>query len=101
MRKYFIRDFYQLLSQPENMQNWCAYQAHDPDLNEGFFIAFRRRQSPSDKQMLNLSGIDKNAVYVMEDKNGKTSEIKGDKLKDIIVTLPPRSYAVFFYSQKK
>jgi|GEM_PF-6993838 len=51
--------------------------------------------------MLNLSGIDKNAVYVMEDKNGKTAEIKGDKLKDIIVTLPPRSYAVFFYSQKK
>ncbi len=101
IRKYITRDFYQLLSSPEKMENWCAYQGHDPDSDSGFFIAFRRKASPAEKVMLNLSAIDGKAVYELEDRDGKKAEISGKRLKDIVVALPPRDYALFFYSKKK
>ena len=51
--------------------------------------------------MLNLSAIDGKAVYELEDRDGKKAEISGKRLKDIVVALPPRDYALFFYSKKK
>jgi len=101
MRTYIVRDFYQLLANPENMRNWCAFQAHAPDESAGFFIAFRRKISPSQKEYLRLSAIDSAAVYELEDKSGNKREISGGDLKDFALELRPRDYAVYFYKKIK
>jgi len=101
IRKYITCDFYRLTQNPENHENWCAYQGHSPAEDAGFFIAFRRNDSPAAKQFLSLSGIDQEAAYSLEDKYGNVSEVKGSRLQEFIVELPPRDYALYFYKKIK
>ncbi len=95
-----LKDFYALSENPENLENWCAYQAHDAEKNSGAVAAFRRAGSPLDFLRVAPRAIDKNAVYTLVDKDGNTSEISGGQLADFKITLKnPRDCAVFFYSK--
>lgn len=97
IRKYIARDFYRLTQAPENFENWCAYQGHDPESGEGFIAAFRRRQSPAGFLRISLRGIDENAVYEIENKDGSKSKISGRDFKDLRIDLPPRDFQFLFY----
>ena len=97
IRKYIARDFYRLTQAPENFENWCAYQGHDPESGGGFIAAFRRRQSPAGFLRISPRGIDENAVYEIENKDGSKSKISGRDFKDLRIDLPPRDFQFLFY----
>ena len=97
IRKYIARDFYRLTQAPENFENWCAYQGHDPESGGGFVAAFRRRQSPAGFLRISPRGIDENAVYEIENKDGSKSKISGRDFKDLRIDLPPRDFQFLFY----
>lgn len=97
IRKYIARDFYRLTQAPENFENWCAYQGHDPESGGGFVAAFRRRQSPDGFLRISPRGIDENAVYEIENKDGLKSKISGRDFKDLRIDLPPRDFQFLFY----
>ena len=97
IRKYIVRDFYRLTQSPENFENWCAYQGHDPDSGEGFVAAFRRRQSPAEFLRISPQAIDENATYELEYKDGSKTNISGKSFKDLRIDLPPRDFQFVFY----
>ena len=97
IRKYMSRDFYRLTQAPENFENWCAYQGHDAESGAGFIAVFRRRQSPADFLRISPQEIDENAVYELENKDGKKTKIAGKDFKDMRIDLPPRDFQFIFY----
>lgn len=99
IRKCMSRDFYRLTQSPENFENWCAYQGHDSESGEGFIAAFRRRQSPADFLRISPREIDENALYEIENKNGKKTKISGKDFKDFRIDLPPRDFQFVFYKK--
>ncbi len=99
VRDYISKDFYQLTENPERLENWCAYQACDSQTNSGFIAVFRRENAPSDWIRLAPRDIDKNAMYKVEDLNGKVLEMSGKDLEDFKVELQKRSSQIYFYSK--
>ena len=97
IRKYISRDFYRLTQAPEIFENWCAYQGHDPETGEGFVAAFRRRQSPDGFLRISPRGIDENAEYELENRDGLKTKISGRDFKDLRIDLPPRDFQFLFY----
>ena len=99
VKKSISKEFYQLSQNPENFENWCAYQGHNPESQEGFFVAFRRQQCQAEFMRVSLQAIDINAKYQLENKDGKLTEISGAELIDFKITLPKRGYAIYFYKK--
>ena len=99
IRKYMLCDFYRLTQAPENFENWCAYQGHDSESGSGFVAVFRRRQSPADFLRISPRGIDENAVYELENKDGSKTKISGRDFKDLRIDLPPRDFQFVFYKK--
>lgn len=99
IQKYILRDFYRLSAAPENFENWCVYQGHDPDKNEGFIAAFRRRQSPNATYFVTPRAIDPTAKYKLEDKFGNTQTLTGRELQNYPLNLSPRDFNFLFYTK--
>lgn len=99
VQKYIVHNFYRLTAHPENFANWCAWQGHDPEKNEGYITAFRREVSDADFLRVAPKEIDPSANYELEDKNGKKTVIKGADLQDFKIVLPRRSAALYFYKK--
>ena len=95
-------DFYPLTESPEAFDRWIAYQFHNPAKDSGFFAAFRIPEAAEDSVELLLHGISSRATYTLEDGlTGEIQELKGSELQRRIVSGPPKSAHVFFYSRGK
>ncbi|HOV75975.1 MAG TPA: alpha-galactosidase [Candidatus Hydrogenedentes bacterium] len=67
VRKYFLGDFYPLLSFSLAQDTWSAWQFHRSDLEEGMVLALRRSESPFSVMMPTLHGLDESAEYEFRD----------------------------------
>ena len=102
MQDCMMDDFYPLTQSPEAFDKWIAYQFHNPEKGSGFFAAFRIPEAAADSVELKLQGISPRATYTLENAlTGETIEIKGSELQSRIVSGPPKSAHVFFYSRGK
>ena len=57
IRKYFSRNFYNHGSTVFDESAWCIWQYHDTNDDSGIVIAFRRENSPCEKAVVELKGI--------------------------------------------
>ena len=83
IRKFFTGDFHLLLPLTISYHDWCAYQFHRNDLEEGIALFFRRHKSPfpeieaglkdiktKGKYMVSLSpGFNEKSGQIMDGKN--------------------------------
>ncbi len=67
IRPYFYGDYYPLTPCSASPEVWAAYSMHQPDVNEGFVMAFRREDSPFDHASFRLKGLDVEMTYEFED----------------------------------
>ncbi|MBQ9813202.1 MAG: alpha-galactosidase [Thermoguttaceae bacterium] len=78
---YYAGDYYPLTSASLAQDVWIAWQYNDEDKGEGVIQAFRRRDSQAVVSQLPLKGLDKSAVYRVNDlDSGETREISGKEL---------------------
>lgn len=70
VRKYFLGDFYPLISFSLADDTWAASQYDRPDLGGGIVLAFRRRRSPGPSMTVVLMGLDPKADYEMRSRDG-------------------------------
>lgn len=98
VKEYFNDDYYPLTPFSLKRDVWCAYQLFDPELQEGFIMAFRRDECPEESITLNLGGIEPEVSYIFENfDSGEQTQWKGRDLMDAGYTIhlaTPRSSAL-------
>jgi alpha-galactosidase len=67
VRKYFLGDFYPLVSYSLDDDVWAAWQFDRPDLGEGMVLALRRPTSPFAAMIPRLQHLDPDAEYDVRD----------------------------------
>ena len=67
VRKYFLGDFYPLLTFSLTDDVWSGWQFDRSDLGEGMVLALRRPQSPFSVMTPKLQGLDPDATYEVQD----------------------------------
>jgi len=104
MRPYFFGDFYPLV-EPTGLDRdiWCAYQMHRPDKDDGFVLAFRRSECPTDTFVPSLGGLKDDAEYALTSWDGKDlGAFTGADLRTRpIKVAEKRGFAMFFYAKRK
>jgi alpha-galactosidase len=81
VRKYFLGDFYPLLSYSESEDAWAAWQYDLPESNEGMVLALRRPNSPFTTMTAKLKGLDPVANYDFTDADtGAVQRLSGKAL---------------------
>lgn len=94
-------DFYPLTEETSAANDlWCAWQFNDPDAHQGYAIAFRRADAPTEEMTFTLSGIDPNAEYETQSADGTKATLSGTDLAAWKVAQPKRSGTVIFYKRK-
>jgi alpha-galactosidase len=77
IRKFLVRDYYLLTSQPRDVYAWEGWQFHDPDADEGFVQVFRVESAEESKHFA-LKALDPRASYQFSDPySGKLSQMSG------------------------
>ncbi|MBQ7182275.1 MAG: alpha-galactosidase [Bacteroidaceae bacterium] len=73
VRPYYYEDFYPLSGTGDLTGDdvWLAYQLHRPADQTGYILAFRRAQSPQADYTVKLSGLQSDAEYVVESRDGQ------------------------------
>jgi len=101
MKKFYLGNFYPLYDETFAADDvWCGWQFDRDDLDAGFVIVFRRGKAPEESQTFSLGNIYPDADYDLEFYDGSKSNVKGSDLKQWKVTLPQRSFQLFFYTKK-
>lgn len=81
VRKYFIGDFYPLLSFTLSDEAWTLWQYDRPDLGEGMILALRRKDCPFAEMTACLRNLDPKSDYILTNMDsGRTEKISGEKL---------------------
>lgn len=79
---------------------WAAWQGHDPETDRGFIIAFRREDAPEETKVFSPGWIDPAGRYKICGHNEeKSSMVSGKELEKVRISLPPRSFRLFFYEK--
>lgn len=63
IRRYFAKNFYNHGTRTVDDTAWCIWQYHDEQSNSGIVMAFRRENSPCEKAVIELKGIDGGKTY--------------------------------------
>jgi alpha-galactosidase len=80
-RKYFLGDFYPLVSYSLATDTWAAWQFDRSDLREGLVLAFRRPDSPFAVMTPKLRAIDPAKQYEIRDfDSSDTQKLSGQSL---------------------
>ena len=92
-------NYYQLTKTPEDLSEFCAMQAHDPEKQSGYVIVFRRPETEEDEFFAKLPEIDTEAEYEIKDfMTGTTCRIFGRELRYYKKVMPEkRSVSLIFY----
>ena len=67
LRPYYLGDYYPLLAVTTSEADWCGWQYDRPDLGGGFFVLFRRSESPYSAATICLHGLNEDSVYELKD----------------------------------
>lgn len=83
IRHLFYGDFYPLTPYSVANDTWLAYQFHQPKLNQGMILAFRRPHCESHSRTVKLWGLSPHATYEVhfEDTNIKKN-LSGKQLSE-------------------
>jgi len=85
---YFAYDFYNHGSDRFDTTSWCIWQYNSPEENEGMIMAFRRSNSPFDRSVIELRGLDDDAKYEFCDLDSKASFVMtGTDAKKFIIEI--------------
>ncbi|MBM3290424.1 MAG: alpha-galactosidase, partial [Candidatus Hydrogenedentes bacterium] len=100
-RKFFLGDFYPLLSYSLANDGWAAWQYDRPDLGEGMVLALRRPASPFSVMTPVLHELDPGATYELRDADtGKVDVRTGKELMEkgleLTVDTQPGSKLIFY-----
>ncbi len=77
-RHLMMKDFYPIFK-PQRLTDYDGWQFHDPEKDEGFFMAFRV-ESPENSATIKPGGLTPGRTYSMTDiDTGKTRQITGGK----------------------
>lgn len=87
LRHLLMKDFYPIFN-PRRLTDYDGWQFHDPETNEGFFMAFRV-QSPNDRETVRLGGLTTGRTYRLTDVDtGATRELIGGQ--PLRITIPEK-----------
>lgn len=91
LRKYALGNFYSLFNADSTATSWCAWQYHRPTEGDGYFVAFRREESPYSGLTCFLNDIDESKKYKVKTyrtyKLEKTQTMSGKDLKHFNVNI--------------
>ncbi len=104
LRKYVRGDYYTLYCTDERSDQWCAWQFDRPDQKDGYFVVFRREESPFTALNVKPKGIDPDADYsvsVYETYDLKeTLTMKGSELQEFNAVIPQAPGSLLVEYQK-
>jgi hypothetical protein len=101
VRPLLNKDWYPLTPYSRSTSDWLAVQFHDPALDQGLVLAFRREEAFHSLEA-RLRALDPEATYVVERSEGAPATVSGrDLLKGhwVSVDAAPGS-EVLFYKKK-
>jgi hypothetical protein len=99
VRPYILGDFYPLFPHSADESVWYGYQFYRPDLDAGFALLFRRKDSPYVKARLDIKGIveDRRYTVTFEDCDGEQT-VHGHDLRSFPVEIPsPGESTIVYY----
>ncbi len=83
LQKYANKDFYPVFGFSREECGWGGWQYFDPDENDGFLMAFRRKESLSDTVNIRLKGLKDDTIYAFKDADGgETWTMSGKEAKE-------------------
>jgi len=101
VRPYMSEDFYPLTEVSDRCDIWCASQFDRPDKNDGMIMLFRRENSPYEKAVFEIWGIDSTSDYIFTDcDDEKETLISGASLVEngfSVVIAEKYSSKIYFY----
>ncbi|MFH1007450.1 MAG: glycoside hydrolase family 36 protein [Candidatus Latescibacterota bacterium] len=104
LRPYFLGDFYPLTRITTSEEDWCAYQYHRPDLNDGFAVYFCRRQCASLSLPARLRELDPFADYHVVIREtydpSQRRDMKGAELVSSLMSVSSRPGSVLLTYEK-
>jgi hypothetical protein len=101
IRRFLSGDYYLLIPQSRDLDNWQAWQFHDPKTDEGFVQAFRIRDG-APKGKIVLRALSREAAYQFTDiYTGENSKVTGNQAtsEGLRFELPPLSSKVLMYQK--
>ena len=97
IRRLYQGDFYPLTPYTLDPDAWIAWQFYRDDLGEGLVQAFRRPQAKSESVIVQLSGLDPDKQYEIEDFDGGKDIRPGRELAaGMTITLKTASAAALY-----
>ena len=101
-RPYFSEDFYPLTKVTSSPDAWAASQFDRPSEGDGIIQVFKREDSPYEKAIFMLRGIDENSDYLITDLDGGEYTVSGKELaeKGFSVTISVGAKAKIFKYKK-
>jgi alpha-galactosidase len=93
-------DYYPLTPFHRSASKWVVRQFDCPEIGRGLVQAIRLRESPQEKQVVDLMAIQPDKTYEFENpETDETRVIKGEELarKGFVFELPARSGSIWFY----
>jgi alpha-galactosidase len=102
LRPYFSEDFYPLTEVSSSPDAWAASQFDRPSEGDGIIQVFKREDSPYEKAVFALRGIDGDRDYIITDLDGGEFTVSGRELceKGFSVTITESPKAKIFKYRK-
>lgn len=92
LRKFAGADFYNLTDESASLYDWCAWQFHLEESNEGYALFFRRRLCEQLDVSTNLRRIRPEGIYeysiALDFEEPAIEQISGGGLRDIMIHIP-------------
>ena len=104
LRPYFYGDLYVLSEVTVRPEDWCVYQFHRPQEQDGMVMAFRRSKSPKADLPVKLREIDPAADYDVTQsigyEPGQPKRMKGAELVPFVLHVEPSPGSVIVEYRK-
>jgi alpha-galactosidase len=105
IRNYMLGDFYELVPLTIHDNDWCVYQFHRTDLDEGIAVFLRRHKSPYESVGVSLRGLDPDAQYeygssVTFDEPTSYTRASGQDLQQFNISLDEAPGSLLLYYRK-
>ena len=105
VRPYFYGDYYPLLPQRDDLQQWSAWQLDRPEKGDGLIVCLRRQESVYCTLQLDVKKIDPAATYEVEVRTAQqrapVKEISGADFAHFSATITDMPGSALIFYRKK